>query len=411
MKKTIAKILGIAISIILLMQSITVFATTKTDLQNEKSDINDKIDEIKHEQEEIQQNKSEAMKSVEELINKISSAETEIDTLQDKVNDLQAQIKSKERDIQQKEDEYTKQEELLNARLIAIYESGETSYLDVLLTSSSMTDFLAKYYAASELLEYDKELMKTTKEQKAQIESEKSELEANKKELDSSLAEQEAKSTQLKTLKKEKETQVAKLTEEEKENQRELEKFEADKKAIDAELKRIAEEEAKKNSSNNISSTPSACGYISPIPGTSSKSITCGFYGYSGHGGVDFGGHYGEPVVAVKAGTVVKSTAITGSIKNYDINGNYVGSYSSYGEYIIINHHDGTMTLYAHGKPGSRLVKTGDEVKQGQQIMSVGNTGNVLPRPTASNPKGGAHLHFEVRINGSTRVNPAPYLP
>ena len=121
--------------------------------------------------------------------------------------------------------------------------------------------------------------------------------------------------------------------------------------------------------------------------------------------------NYGEPVLAVKDGTVVISEAKSGSIKNYDSNGKVIGSYSSYGEYIIINHHDGTMTLYAHGKPGSRLVKAGDEVKQGQQIMSVGNTGNVLPRPTASNYKGGAHLHFEVRINGSTRVNPAPYLP
>ena len=411
MKNTLTKILGITISVILVMQSITVFATTKTDLQNEKSDIDDKIDELKQEQEEIQQNKSEAMKSVEAVMEQISSVESEIDELQSKIDELQSQIDSKEKDIQQKQEEYTKQEELLDARLIAIYESEQTTYLNALLTASSMTDFLAKYYAASELLEYDKELMRSTKEQKAQIENEKAELEANKEELDTSLAEQEAKSAQLKSLKKDKESQVTKLTAEEKETQKELEKFEQDKKAIDKELKRIAEEEAKKNSSNNISSKPSASGYISPIPGTSSKSITCGFYGYSGHGGVDFGGHYGEPVVAVKDGTVEISRAITGTIKNYDSKGNVIGSYSSYGEYIVINHHDGTMTLYAHGLPGSRLVKAGDTVKQGQQIMSVGNTGNVLPRPTASNPTGGAHLHFEVRINGSTRVNPVPYLP
>lgn len=410
MKKVLFRIVGIIITIILITQNVTVFATNKTDLQNEQSEIDDKIEELKKEQEEIENNKSAAMKSVEELIEKISSAESEVEVLQSKVDDLQAQIKSKERDIQQKQEEYTKQEQLLDARLIAMYESGETSYLDVLLTASSMTDFLAKYYAASELIEYDKELIRSTKEQKEQIESEKAELESAKQELDSSLAEKEAKSAQLKTLKKDKEQQVAKLTEEEKEAQKELEKFEQDRKEIAAQLRKIAEEEAKKNTVN-ISSTPSACGYISPIPGTSKRSITCGFYGYSGHGGADFGGHYGSPVVAVKAGTVVISTAKTGTIKNYDINGNYVGSYSSYGEYIVINHHDGTMTLYAHGKPGSRLVKPGETVKQGQQIMTVGNTGNVLPRPTASNPTGGAHLHFEVRINGDTRVNPEPYLP
>ena len=54
-------------------------------------------------------------------------------------------------------------------------------------------------------------------------------------------------------------------------------------------------------------------------------------------------------------------------------------------------------------------MSEGQKVKQGQQIMNVGNTGNVQPRPTPSNPKGGAHLHFEIRING-VRVNPAKYL-
>ena len=413
MKKILAKFIAIIIVMVLLSQHVTVFAANKKELQNEQSEIDDKIEEIKKEQEEIEKNKSTAMKSVEELIEKISSAQRELDLLQKKVDDLQVQIEKKEKDIQQKEDEYVKQEELLDARLIAMYENGETSYLEVLLTSSSMTDFLAKYYAASELIEYDKELMRVTKEQKEQIEIEKAKLEENKKELDTSLAEQKKKTSELKFLKKEKESQVSKLTEEEKEVQKELEQFEADRREIEAELRRIAEEEAKKSNYQNISSTPSACGYISPIPGTSKKNVTCGYYGYTNHGGIDYGGHYGKAVVAVKAGTVVTSTARSGSIKNYDASGNYLGSYSSYGEYIIINHHDGTMTLYAHGLAGSRLVKTGDKVKQGQQIMRVGNTGNVYSngrRPSKSNPLIGAHLHFEVRVNG-TRVNPTPYLP
>lgn len=412
MKKTLAKILGIIISIVLIFQNITVLAAdNKNDLQNEKTEINDKIKEIEEEQKQIQQNKSEAMKSVESLIYQISDAEEEVDDLENEIKKLQNQITSSQKDIENKQEEYNKQEALLDARVITLYKNGKTSYLDVLLTASSMSDFLAKYYLAEEIIECDKELMVSILEQKENLEKEKKELEENKKTLDTSLIQKEAKATQLKSLKKQKENYAAKLTEEEKQNKAELEKFEKDKKEIDAKLKKIAEEEAKNANKDNVVSTPSKSGYISPIPGTSSKSITCGFYGYANHGGADFGGHYGEPVVAVKAGTVVTSTAITGSIKNYNSSGNVIGSYSSYGEYIIINHHDGTMTLYAHGKPGSRLVKEGDKVKQGQQIMTVGNTGNVSPRPSSSNYKGGAHLHFEVRINGSTRVNPAPYLP
>ena len=68
------------------------------------------------------------------------------------------------------------------------------------------------------------------------------------------------------------------------------------------------------------------------------------------------------------------------------------------------------MTLYGHMKPGSRTVSAGQKVKQGQVIGTVGNTGNCKPRPTASNPTQGTHLHFEVRIKGLP-VNPIPYLP
>ena len=378
---------------VLVTQNITVFAASKKQLNNEKSEIDEKIEEIKQEQEKIEKNKSAALKSVEELIGKISSSESEIDDLQRKANDLQKQIDSKEKDIQQKQEEYIKQEELLESRLIAIYESGQTSYLEILLTASSMTDFLAKYYAASELIQYDKELIRSTIEQKEQIEVEKAEIETNKKELDTSVAEKEKKASELKTLKKNKENQVAKLTEDEKEAQAELEQFEKDKREIEAELRRIAEEEARKANYNNVSSTPSACGYISPLKGKTKANITTGYGSYSWggkHSGVDWAIAQGTPIYAVKAGTVVTSKALKTSS----------GKYRSYGEYIVINHHDGTMTLYAHGNPGSRLVQENQKVKQGQQIMSVGTTGNST----------GYHLHFEVKVNGQS-VNPKPYLP
>ena len=58
------------------------------------------------------------------------------------------------------------------------------------------------------------------------------------------------------------------------------------------------------------------------------------------------------------------------------------------------------MTWYGHMKEGSRLVTVGQEVSQGQQIGTVGSTGN----------SSGDHLHFEVRINNRA-VNPLPYLP
>ena len=313
-----------------------------------------------------------------------------IDDLKSQVKDLQAQIKVTEKSIEQKEEEYNKQKELLDARVIALYKNGENSYLEIFLSSSSLKDFLSKYYYAEALMNADKEFMQKVTDEKKEIEATKAELEKNKSALDDALSQQRIKQNSLERLKNEKQTYVAQLTAEEKENQQEIEKFEEDKRKIQAELKRIAEEEAKKNTTN-ISQKPSASGYIFPVQGLSKSNINNKTYpSYKGHTGVDVNiGVSGKSVVAVKDGTVVISEA---RISN--------GKYYSYGEYIVISHGDGTMTLYAHMLANSRKVKVRDKVKQGQVIGTVGSTGNST----------GTHLHFEVRVGGSP-VNPLPYLP
>lgn len=399
MKKTIAKILGIAISIILLMQSSYVLALTeKEELENEKSKIDSQINEAMKKQEEIEAKKSETMKSVEDLIGKISNSESEIALLESKIADLQARIKSKERDIQQKEIEYNEQEELLDARVIAMYETGETSYLDVLLTSTSITDFLSKYYYASELVEYDKQLIEEIKEQKKQIENEKSELESNKKELDTSLAQSEQKNVELKSLKKEKQIYANKLSEEEKELQKEIEELETANKKIANEIKQAEIrykkqlEELEKEQGNVVAGSGF---FIRPV---SSGSITATAYYSSGkfHGAVDYGVSVGTTVKAAADGVVMYTENLSGS----------------YGTYVVIRHANGLQSYYAHGTYGSIVVKEGDRVKQGEKIMLSGNTGNSK----------GPHLHFEVRkspynysysaskYGDDSRVNPLNYL-
>ena len=370
--------------IIIIFQNISYATSSKSSLQNQKSDIDNQIRELENEQKEIQANKSETMKSVEELIYQISDVENEIDDLKTQVKDLQSQIKATEKSIEQKEEEYNKQKELLDARVIALYKNGENSYLEIFLSSSSLKDFLSKYYYAETLMNADKEFMQKVTEEK------KEELEKSKKDLNDALIQQQAKQKSLENLKSEKQTYVAKLTADEKENQQEIEKFEEDKRKIQAELKRIAEDEAKKNTTN-ISQKPSASGYIFPVQGLSKSNINNKTYpSYKGHTGVDVNiGVVGKNVVAVKDGTVVISTA---RISN--------GKYFSYGEYIVISHGDGTMTLYGHMLANSRKVQFGDKVKQGQVIGTVGSTGNST----------GTHLHFEVRVGGSP-VNPLPYLP
>lgn len=397
MKRTLAKMVGITISIILILQSSQVFAVTQKELQQKQqkaeqqtAENENKIDEAREKKEEIANEKSETMKTVEGLISKISDAETEVDDLQDKVQSLQTQISSKEKDIQQMEEEYTKQEELLDARIVAMYERSQTSFLEVMLNASSMTDALAKYYAASELLESDKELIQQTKDQKAKIEAEKIELESNKKDLDSSLAEQKAKVNELQSLKSEKQSYANKLTEDEKAVQKEIEELEADNKKIEKEVKaaeikyqkqleELARQQNQKNnnsgSSSNSNSNNSSSGsgyFIRPISG---GSISANGYYSSGkfHGAIDYAVSTGTPVMAAADGVVMSTADLT----------------SSYGTHVVIRHANGTQTYYGHGTRGSICVKPGQTVKKGEKIMLSGSTGN----------SSGPHLHFEVRVS------------
>jgi|GEM_PF-2983641 len=102
--------------------------------------------------------------------------------------------------------------------------------------------------------------------------------------------------------------------------------------------------------------------------------------GHVFHRGIDLAAPTGAPVHAVAAGTVIKAA--------YD---------RSYGNVVVINHHNGHKTLYAHAS--KLLVKVGEKVKAGQQIARVGSTGHST----------GSHLHFEIHRSGR-QVDPGPYL-
>lgn len=412
LKKYLSSFLAVLIIFILIAGNSCVFAANKATINNAIGDTDEQIKQKQDEIGDVQEQMSEARKEINKLNTQISNYEDEIDELDSQLSELKSSIKEQEEKLKTEEQNYKKQEELFHQRLIALYESGETTYVDVLLGSQNITEFLSYYYMMSEIAESDKEMLNSIENKKQEIQTTKDSLQASKDQVAAKKESKEKTKQALASAKSTKNKQMSELSDTEKQLQEELEEFEKHKKELQAELKRIAEEEAKKNNTTKVNNNPSSAGYIFPVAGLSKANITNKSYpSYAGHTGVDINkGTVGKSVVAVKAGTVVISEAKHGSIKNYDSNGNYIGSYSSYGEYIIINHHDGTMTLYGHLKAGSRKVSVGENVKQGQVIGTVGNTGNCLPRPTASNPTQGTHLHFEVRISGSP-VNPIPYLP
>ncbi|MGH3063936.1 MAG: M23 family metallopeptidase, partial [Gaiellaceae bacterium] len=123
--------------------------------------------------------------------------------------------------------------------------------------------------------------------------------------------------------------------------------------------------------------TVSASGMVWPVGGP----VVSGFGWRWGrmHEGIDIAAGYGTPIQASASGNVI-----------------YAGWMGGYGNLIIIDHGNGVATAYAHQ---SSFVVGGGPVSQGQTIGYVGCTGHCF----------GAHLHFEVRVNGAA-VDPLGYL-
>lgn len=392
MKRKIIFVTLIIISILWTNIAITL-AATKTELQNEQDEINDKIEETEKQIEQVEEEMSDTMQQIQSLNSQISEYQIQIDELDGELEELEGSIEEAQKKLQEAEKKYNEQEEALQARIVAQYEAGETTYLDVILGGGSLWDMISNWQIASEIAEMDNRLLEQIEENRIEIEEAKKTLESNKQQVETIKSNKEKTARTLKASQAVKEEHVEKLSESEKSLQAELDQFEKDKQAIQNQLAELARKEsASGNSSTIITGNPSSSGYIFPVAGLTRYNINNRNYpSYPGHTGVDVNINVvGKSVVAVKSGTV----AISSALRYSD------GSYRSYGEYIVINHHDGTMTLYAHMLSGSRTVSAGQSVSQGQVLGTVGSTGRST----------GTHLHFEVRVNGRA-VNPLPYLP
>lgn len=165
------KILGIILMCIILIQSNInlVWATYEDDknrLTNEENQNNKKIDQVKDELEDIQKEKSETMKQVENLTTQISQYQSQINDLDSKISDLNNKISEAEANLNKTQQDYEEQQKLLQERMVATYEAGETSYLDFLLSSESITDLISNYYLVTEIATYDAELLDKIEKQK-----------------------------------------------------------------------------------------------------------------------------------------------------------------------------------------------------------------------------------------------------
>lgn len=280
---------------------------------------------------------------------------------------------------------------LLAARISAVYRQGDMFYVELLLGSRSVTDLLNRTAFVQQVILSNQRITKDLRIRRAELENARIALERATQALAARRAEQVTEENRLRTLQsgradalRDQETaQSAKrsLLAETKAN---VARLRAAADAEEAEAAQIAADLRGDGSSRGHGKLAGTMTW--PTPGHTEISSGYGWRMHPilhkrlFHRGVDIAAPHGARIVAAASGTVI-----------------FAGDRGGYGNVTMIDHGDGLVTVYAH--QSSIGVSEGQRVRGGQAIGRVGSTGNST----------GPHLHFEVRVNGST-VNPLNYL-
>lgn len=351
------------------------------ELNEQKQQVDEKLEQTNTKLEYVQEELTDSLLRVQEIEDKVLSYEKEVNDLGVQMNDLQTSIDREAYNLMLASQDYEKLKQILLNRLVTIYETGNTTYLDVLLQSKDLTDFISRYYVIEEITEYDNTLINQVKNQKESLEQTTQKLENEQAELKIVKARKEQTTVVLNNMKTMQESYITKLSDGEKKLQKEITAYKKEQAEIEAKIMEIT---------NTILPNIQYTGGEMLWPVAASGTVITSQFGIrehpiqgvvKQHTGLDIGGApTGTPVVAAADGVV-----------------SYAGWLGGYGNCVMVNHGNGIVTLYGHG---SKVVASlNQEVKKGDTILEIGSTGNST----------GPHLHFEVRINGQY-VNPLNYV-
>lgn len=349
-----------------------------TDLQTKREELQNQLNQANDNLEEVQTNLSENLQQVEKLDNKIEIAEKELEEQTSKITNLKNSISEIEEQLDIVTEKYDRQKELFEQRMVAVYEAGETQYLDILLKSKNLSDFISSYYIITELAQLDENLLSELEVKKKTIDLSKQKLENEKKELAIITENQTRVARTLQNTKKMRENFIEKLSDEEKDLQSKIDEINEQYAEVNKQILALAEQ--------GLSTVYIGGELAWPVPGytiiTSKYSMRVHpITGqYKLHTGIDIGAPMGANFIAANDGIVTRA-----------------GFNTAYGNMVIVDHGGGVSTLYAHGS--EILVEVGQTVKRGDAVLKVGSTGYST----------GPHAHFEVRINGVT-TDPLPYI-
>ena len=157
------------------------FASEVSEAEADKARLNEQLRQAKDEKDAISSSKTDAQSELESLTNQVSEAENELAKIKAQLTELNNSIDQKEKEIEEEEEKIQEKDKLLKDRIVALYEAGDTTYLDVLFNSENILDFLSNYSMIQQIMETDTELINELKDAKSNLEKDKEKLEQNKK--------------------------------------------------------------------------------------------------------------------------------------------------------------------------------------------------------------------------------------
>lgn len=374
-----------------------IFQPTQGKASSQLDKINQQLEQVRKQMSAAAHNRNQADKdkqyilsmkqktaqSVDEIIAQMNDVGNQLNAVQAQVEATEAKVRQAGTDLEEAEKRLQTRDKLLQSRIRLMYTDGIVSYLDVLLSANSFSDFIDRMDSLSSILGQDRDILESHKKDKAEVAAKKLEVERTLAEAKTMYGKLADYHDLLRDKEKEKEVMVAKYSSQ----ADELDEISADQEDLLIELaKKASDLEAKKKTIKVYYNPGGKLGMPLRVSWHLSSPFGYRIHPITGvkklHTGMDMAVPKGTPIYAAESGVVIVAQW-----------------WSDYGNCVIIDHGGGLWTIYGHIRDGGIMVEKGQTVKRGQKIAEVGSTGMST----------GNHLHFEVRLNQNA-VNPAPYL-
>ena len=356
----------------------------------EKKELMTDLNNIKEVVKGLQSEKRDLETYVKELDSNLADVEEKIAELKELIAEKEKEILETTKELEEAEKKEEEQYRAMKKRAQFVYEKGNKYYLELLFTSGSFGEFLNRKSYVEKMSEYDARMLEQYVTNRKLIEVCKKELEADAELLEEAKAKVDEQQKNLEVLISAKEGEINKYAGDIKDQQKAIAEYEASiavQNQVISTLEAALQEQRKKLLEEGKEDLAYDGGMFKwPCPNYTRISDDYGMRMHpilhveKFHNGIDLAAPSGSPILAAYDGEVIAA----------DYN-------SSMGNYIMINHGGGLITIYMHA---SKLyVSKGTMVARGEKIAGVGTTGRST----------GNHLHFGVRLNGEY-VSPWNYL-